>query len=38
MSGNTSLNHLLDVMAGRQEGTVPWLGALREEARTIFAG
>jgi Fe-S cluster assembly protein SufD len=38
MSDNTSLNHLLDVMAGRKEDTVPWLGALREEARTLFAG
>jgi Fe-S cluster assembly protein SufD len=38
MSDNTPLNHLLDVMADRQEGTVPWLDALREEARTIFAG
>ena len=37
MSGNTSLDHLLDVMAGRREDTVPWLGALREEARTLFA-
>jgi Fe-S cluster assembly protein SufD len=38
MSDITSLNRLLDRMAGRGEDTVPWLGALREEARTIFAG
>jgi Fe-S cluster assembly protein SufD len=38
MSDITSLNRLLDVMAGREEDTVPWLGALREEARTLFAG
>lgn len=38
MSEITSLDHLLDVMAGRGDDVVPWLGALREEARTIFAG
>ncbi|HUB64512.1 MAG TPA: Fe-S cluster assembly protein SufD [Methylocella sp.] len=38
MSETTSLNRLLDRMAGQERDTVPWLGALREEARTIFAG
>jgi Fe-S cluster assembly protein SufD len=38
MSEVTSLNRLLEAMAGRAEETVPWLGALQEEARTVFAG
>jgi Fe-S cluster assembly protein SufD len=38
MSETTSLNRLLDRMAAYERDTVPWLGALREEARTIFAG
>ena len=38
MSETTSLNRLLERMAGRGGDSVPWLGALREEARTIFAG
>jgi Fe-S cluster assembly protein SufD len=37
MSEITSLNRLLEVMADCGGGPVPWLGALREEARTIFA-
>ena len=38
MSEITSLNRLLEAMAGRAGETVPWLGALQEEARTVFAG
>jgi Fe-S cluster assembly protein SufD len=38
MSEITSLNRLLERMAGRGGDTVPWLGVMREEARTIFAG
>ncbi|HTV32226.1 MAG TPA: Fe-S cluster assembly protein SufD [Methylocella sp.] len=38
MSEITSLNRLLDRMAGFERGGVPWLDALREEARTLFAG
>lgn len=33
-----SLNRLLDAMAGGGTDAVPWLGALREQAKTTFAG
>jgi hypothetical protein len=38
MCKSTSLNRLLEAIAGRSQETVPWLGALEEEARTSFAG
>lgn len=38
MSEITSTGRLLDAMAGRGGDNVPWLGALRGEARSIFAG
>lgn len=38
MTEATSLNRLLSVMAGSSEDQVPWLGALRQHARTVFAG
>jgi len=38
MSEISALSRLLDVMANGGEDPVPWLGALREEARTTFAG
>jgi Fe-S cluster assembly protein SufD len=38
MSETTSLNRLLDAMASGGADHVPWLGALRETARTTFAG
>lgn len=37
MSETSALSRLLDVMANGGETPVPWLGALREEARTTFA-
>lgn len=38
MSESTSLNRLLAAMAGRSRETIPWLGAMQEEARKVFAG
>ncbi|HET6378875.1 MAG TPA: Fe-S cluster assembly protein SufD [Methylocella sp.] len=38
MSEIASFNDFLQRMAGIEDVSVPWLGALREEARTLFAG